>query len=281
MLPCSTPRPRGSPDLCSPTLVYCTRTSKDWAFESREFLRALAVGKPITFTSTHSLPPSDDVPRDIGTAEINGVDLASELLKNGWAKLKELKREPTEEDLRKRELEAEARSAGKGVWNPHGPKVRIPAKSSVGVTSRDGHGTGKPFSGPCICPYGYKRRRLAVSGCVGIASLATSLFGRSGPRKSIGPYSDVLPLALLPAPNVPVRRTLAPLMARPNARKRLLIADVSTIRNKWRVVANSRPSRPLAGPWSVGKKFMPVRDMHEHGSKTESARSELVHNGTY
>ena len=73
------------------------------------------------------MPPSDDVPRDIGTADFNGTDLASELLKNGWAKLKELKREPTEEDLRKKDLEAEARAAGKGVWNPHGPKVRFPA----------------------------------------------------------------------------------------------------------------------------------------------------------
>ena len=55
------------------------------------------------------------------------MDLASELLKNGWAKLKELKRDPTDEDLRKKELESEARSAGKGVWNPHGPKVSIAA----------------------------------------------------------------------------------------------------------------------------------------------------------
>ena len=86
----------------------------------------MVVGKPITFTSTHSLPPSDDVPRDIGAAELNGVDIASELLKNGWAKLKDLKRDPTEEDLRKKDLEAEARGAGKGVWNPHGPKVCSP-----------------------------------------------------------------------------------------------------------------------------------------------------------
>jgi staphylococcal nuclease domain-containing protein 1 len=49
--------------------------------------------------------------------------LASELLKNGWAKLKDIKREPTEEDLRKRELETEAKLAGKGLWNPHGPQV--------------------------------------------------------------------------------------------------------------------------------------------------------------
>ena len=86
----------------------------------------MVVGKPISFTSTHSLPPSgDDVPRDIGTAEFSGTDLASELLKNGWAKLKELKRDPTDEDLRKKDLEAEARSAGKGIWNPHGPKVNV------------------------------------------------------------------------------------------------------------------------------------------------------------
>ncbi|KAI1796408.1 transcription factor [Ganoderma leucocontextum] len=110
-------------DIQAPRMGTSTREDEDWAFESREFLRALAVGKPITFTSTHSLLPSDEVPRDIGTAEINGADLASELLKNGWAKLKDLKRDATDEDLRKKDLEAEARSAGKGVWNPHGPKA--------------------------------------------------------------------------------------------------------------------------------------------------------------
>ncbi|KAI0645442.1 transcription factor [Trametes meyenii] len=112
-------------DIQAPRMGTASREDEDWAFESREFLRALAVGKAVTFTSTHSLPPSDDVPRDIGAAEINGVDLASELLKNGWAKLKDLKRDPTDEDQRKKDLEAEARAAGKGVWNPHGPKARI------------------------------------------------------------------------------------------------------------------------------------------------------------
>ncbi|KAI0829618.1 transcription factor [Trametes gibbosa] len=111
-------------DIQAPRMGTASRDDEDWAFESREFLRALAVGKPVTFTSTHSLPASDDVPRDIGAAEINGVDLASELLKHGWAKLKELKRDTTEEDFRKKEIEAEARAAGKGVWNPHGPKAR-------------------------------------------------------------------------------------------------------------------------------------------------------------
>lgn len=94
-----------------------------WAFESREFLRTLAVGKEISFVSTHSLPPNEDVPRDFGTAEIGGLDVVAEMLKNGWAKLKEIKREPTDEDLKKREYENEAKTAGKGLWNPHGQQV--------------------------------------------------------------------------------------------------------------------------------------------------------------
>lgn len=85
------------------------------------------MGKEITFTSSHSLPSNDDIPRDLGLAEIGGNDLSSELLKNGWVKVKELKREPSEDDQRKRDLENEARTAAKGLWNPQ-PKVRSVAQ---------------------------------------------------------------------------------------------------------------------------------------------------------
>ncbi|KAJ3865645.1 hypothetical protein EV359DRAFT_72284 [Lentinula novae-zelandiae] len=127
------PGPQGQPpkervlhlaDVSAPRMGSSSREDELWAFESREFLRSLAVGKEISFTSTHSLPPNEDVPRDLGSAEIGGLDLASEILKNGWGKIKESKRDPTEEDLRKRELENEAKAAGLGVWNPHGPKAR-------------------------------------------------------------------------------------------------------------------------------------------------------------
>ena len=87
-------------------------------------MRTRVVGKPVTFTVAHALSSNDDTPREIGSAEMQGVDIATQLLKAGWAKLKESKREPTDADLKKREAEAEAKSAGKGVWNPHGPKVR-------------------------------------------------------------------------------------------------------------------------------------------------------------
>ena len=81
------------------------------------------MGKEVTFASTHSISSSADNTRDIGTAEINGLDVSVEILKNGWAKLKELKRDPTEEDVKKREAETEAKSGGKGIWDLHGPQV--------------------------------------------------------------------------------------------------------------------------------------------------------------
>lgn len=100
-------------------------------------MRVHAVGKEVTFTSIHSLPSNDDVPRDLGSAEIGGVDLSTELLKNGWAKIKESKRDPTEEDLKKKEIENEAKAAGKGVWNPHGPQVRYVPPSISPLTADD------------------------------------------------------------------------------------------------------------------------------------------------
>ena len=61
----------------------------------------------------------------MGAAEIliGGVpaDLATEILRNGWAKIKEGKgrdREGlSEEEAKKKEVENQARLAGKGVWS--------------------------------------------------------------------------------------------------------------------------------------------------------------------
>lgn len=111
-------------DITSPRAGSASREDEPWSYEARDFLRSLTVGKEVTFTSIHSLPPNDDVPRDLGYAQIAGQDLSTELLKNGWAKLKELKRDPTDEDNAKRDVENEAKAAGKGLWNPHGPQVR-------------------------------------------------------------------------------------------------------------------------------------------------------------
>ena len=108
----------------------------------------MAVGKPISFTSSHSLPSNDDITRDLGSAEIAGLDVTSELLKNGWVKVKDQKREPTEDDTRKCDLEAEAKTAGLGAWNPQGPQVcpRCPFPLLFTNNSWD-------VPGPCSTPH--------------------------------------------------------------------------------------------------------------------------------
>jgi len=137
-------------DITAPRLGTASREDEPWAFESREYLRSLVVGKEVSFTSIHALPPgTDDIQRDLGSAEVllpasaptaapsdgarsatpnphggNPVDLACELLRSGWVKTKESKRDATEEDLKKRELENEARTGSLGLWNPQGPKAR-------------------------------------------------------------------------------------------------------------------------------------------------------------
>jgi len=56
-------------------------------------------------------------------------------LLHGWAKVKDLKREPTDDDLRRKGLESEAKSASRGLWNPHGPKVTTSAVCLASGTS--------------------------------------------------------------------------------------------------------------------------------------------------
>lgn len=73
------------------------------------------MGKEINFASIHSLPTTDGTPRDIGNASLGDVDLVDEMLKAGWAKVKENKREDTESDIAHKELESQARSAGRGM----------------------------------------------------------------------------------------------------------------------------------------------------------------------
>ncbi|KAG8747170.1 hypothetical protein FRC10_002219 [Ceratobasidium sp. 414] len=109
-------------EIMSPRMGTSSKEDEPWAYECREFLRQFAVGKPISFTSTFSLPPKDDIPSDFGHAEINGQNVATEVLRAGFARCKDIKRDPTEEDTRRKELENEAHNGMVGMWNPQGPK---------------------------------------------------------------------------------------------------------------------------------------------------------------
>lgn len=94
----------------------------------------MTVGREITFTSVHSLSSNDGSQRDIGNADVGGTDLATGLLRTGWAKCKENKREPTEEDNKRKALENQAKEGQLGLWNEANLKASLSFKLSLKPT---------------------------------------------------------------------------------------------------------------------------------------------------
>jgi staphylococcal nuclease domain-containing protein 1 len=92
-----------------------------FAFQSREYLRNLVVGKPVQFTVLYTIPTTG---REFGTAQLkDGTLLPDELIKAGWLKVREDagRKEESEELLERletlRSLESEAKSNSKGLWS--------------------------------------------------------------------------------------------------------------------------------------------------------------------
>lgn len=90
-----------------------------FAFQSREYLRNLVVGKPVQCTIHYAVPSG----REFGTAKLkDGTELPDELVKAGWLKVREDagRKEESEEILERleklRALESQAKGEGKGLW---------------------------------------------------------------------------------------------------------------------------------------------------------------------
>ncbi|KAI1488959.1 tudor domain-containing protein [Biscogniauxia mediterranea] len=91
-----------------------------FAFQSREYLRSLVVGKAVQCTILYTIPTSG---REYGVAQLkDGTQLPDELVKAGWLKVREDagRKEESEEVLQRletlRSLESQAKSEGKGLW---------------------------------------------------------------------------------------------------------------------------------------------------------------------
>ncbi|KAM0515699.1 hypothetical protein ACHAPE_005777 [Trichoderma viride] len=92
-----------------------------FAFQSREYLRNLVVGKPVQCTVLYTIPTTG---REFGTAQLkDGSLLPDELIKAGWLKVREDagRKEDSEELLDTletlRSLESEAKSNSNGLWS--------------------------------------------------------------------------------------------------------------------------------------------------------------------
>ncbi|KAF6805026.1 tudor domain-containing protein [Colletotrichum sojae] len=117
------------------SLAYVTapRLNKDgeepFAFRSREYLRDLVVGKQIQCTVAYTVPSG----REFGTALLSrdGPSIPDEAVKNGWLKVREDagRKEDDEAILQRldnlRQLEAQAKNDGKGLWSGEDGNIEV------------------------------------------------------------------------------------------------------------------------------------------------------------
>lgn len=93
-----------------------------WAWESREFLRQLLVGKPIIATVSYQVPSG----REYGHVLIGSTDpekaenVSVKLVAEGLAKVRD-----NCNDAALNEAQEAAKSAGKGVWSTEPPTAHV------------------------------------------------------------------------------------------------------------------------------------------------------------
>ncbi|KAI1475777.1 hypothetical protein K445DRAFT_25220 [Daldinia sp. EC12] len=100
-----------------------------FAFQSRDYLRKLVVGKVVQCSILYTIPTSG---REYGVAQLkDGTKLPDELVKAGWLKVREDagRKEESEEVLERletlRSLEAEAKAEGRGLWEGIGGIIEV------------------------------------------------------------------------------------------------------------------------------------------------------------
>lgn len=108
-----------------------SRPDEPFAFEARDFLRLLVVGKEVSFNIAYTIPSAGNGPAlEFGdlTVVAGNLDAGLEMVKAGWAKVKEGKgKEEEASSERKNALKAaeeQARSAGSGLWGSESDAVR-------------------------------------------------------------------------------------------------------------------------------------------------------------
>ncbi|GAA6013769.1 hypothetical protein JCM10207_008185 [Rhodosporidiobolus poonsookiae] len=124
-------------DLYGPRLGSRDRPDEPWAFESRDYLRSLVVGKEVSFTISYTVPTTSP-PLEFGIVyalnpDGTETDVAAELVRAGWAKVRDsTKRDQATDDddstasrrAYLRDLEDEAKVMARGLWSSDAPPAR-------------------------------------------------------------------------------------------------------------------------------------------------------------
>ncbi|GAA5856749.1 hypothetical protein JCM8547_008820 [Rhodosporidiobolus lusitaniae] len=124
-------------DLSAPRLGTRDRPEEPWAFESRDYLRSLVVGKEVSFSVSYTVP-STNPPLEFGIVYVvnaedgTETDVAAELVRAGWAKVRDSSKRDqangaaAEDDEQAatasrraylRDLEEEAKVMRRGLWS--------------------------------------------------------------------------------------------------------------------------------------------------------------------
>lgn len=101
-------------------LLQARRDGRDepFAWDSREYLRKMCVGKEVTFKVDYVVP---SINREFGTVIMGGVNVGYEVVANGWAKVRQQGGQNSEvppavmTELNEREMKAQ--TEGLGIWN--------------------------------------------------------------------------------------------------------------------------------------------------------------------
>ncbi|XP_074294378.1 ribonuclease TUDOR 2-like [Silene latifolia] len=116
--------------VIAPRLARRDGVDEPFAWESREFLRKLCIGKEVTFL-THATPPTQSgMSREFATVLLGGSttqNVSKLVVANGWAKVKEQKSESNEDVAELLRLEEQAKEQGLGKWSkvPGAPEASI------------------------------------------------------------------------------------------------------------------------------------------------------------
>ncbi|XP_078433452.1 TUDOR-SN protein 1 [Wolffia australiana] len=143
--------------LIAPRLARRGTDDEPFAWDSREFLRKLCIGKDVTFKVDYAVP---SIGREFGSVFLGEKNVAALVVSEGWAKVRDQGKQKGEaspfiDDLKN--LEEQAKEKGLGIWSQDPEKKeaskRILPPSAIGDSSSfDAMGflsanKGKPIQG--------------------------------------------------------------------------------------------------------------------------------------
>nr|GEX15747.1 ribonuclease TUDOR 1-like [Tanacetum cinerariifolium] len=108
--------------LAAPRLARRGGQDDPFAWDSREYLRKLCIGKDVVFRTEYTIP---NFSREFCSVFVGSTNVGKEVVSHGWAKVKDAKGETTPEHAELLNLVEQAKTQGVGVWNTAAAEASI------------------------------------------------------------------------------------------------------------------------------------------------------------